>query len=76
MIITKGDKKHFNKNLVMSEKDKQIFQSSEKRWICDNLLDAVDSKVRYHCHVTRKYRGSARWRCNINLRLTKNCNIS
>ena len=25
MIITKGDKKYFNKNLVMSEKDKQIF---------------------------------------------------
>ena len=76
MIITKGDKKHFNNNLVMSEKDKQIFQSSEKRWICDNLLNAVDNKVRYHCHVTRKYRGSARWRCNNNLRLTKNCNIS
>ena len=64
-------KKHFNKNLVMSEKGEQIFQSSNKCWICDKLFDVEDNKVRDHGHVTGKYRGSARWSCNINLRLTK-----
>ena len=33
-------KKHFNKNLVMSEKDKQIFQSGKKCWISDKFFDA------------------------------------
>ena len=30
-----------------------------------------DNKVRDHCHITRKYRGSSNWSCNFNLRLTK-----
>ena len=30
-------KKHFNKNLVMSEEDEQRFQSSNKCWICDKV---------------------------------------
>ena len=44
-------KKHFNKNLVMSEKDEQIFQSSNKCWISDKLFDTRDNKVRDHCVV-------------------------
>ena len=64
-------KKHFNKNSVMSEKDEQIFQSSNKYWICDKLFDAGDNKVRDHCHLTRGYRGSAHWSCSINFGLTK-----
>ena len=52
-------RKHFNKNLPMSEKDEQIFQSSNKCWICDKLFDVVDNKVRDHCHITGKYRVSA-----------------
>ena len=44
-------KKDFNKNLIMSEKDEQIVQSSYKCWICDKLLDAGDNKVRDHCIV-------------------------
>ena len=64
-------KKHFNKNLVMSEKDEQRFQSSNKCWICDKLFEVGDNKVRNYCHITRKYRGSAHWSCNINLKLSK-----
>ena len=52
-------KKHFDKNLVMSEKDEQIFQSSNKCWICDKLFDVGDNNVRDHCHITGKSRGSA-----------------
>ena len=51
-MIKKRIKKHFNKNLVMSAKDEQRFQSSNKCWICDKLFDAGDNKVRDHYHVT------------------------
>ena len=39
--------------------------------ICDKLFNAGENKVRGHCHVTGKYRGSAHWGCNINHKLTK-----
>ena len=51
--MQKSDKKHFNKNLVMSEKDEQMFQSNKKCRICDDLFSVVDNKVRDHCHITR-----------------------
>ena len=35
-------KKHFNKNLVMSAEDEQIFQLSNKCWKCDKLFDVGD----------------------------------
>ena len=31
----------------------------------------MDNKVRDHCHITRKYIGSAHWSCNINLKLAQ-----
>ena len=71
IIAKKVIKKHFNKNLVILEKDEQRFQSSNKCWICDKLFDVGDNKVRDHYHTTEKYRGSAHWSCNINLKLTK-----
>ena len=55
----------------MSEKDEQIFQLSNKCWICDKLFDVGDNKVRDHCHITGKYRGSDHWSCNSKLWLTK-----
>ena len=71
IIVTKVIKKHFNKNLVMSAEDEQRFQSSNKCWICDKLFNVGDNKVKDHCHVTGKYRGSAHWSCNINIKLIK-----
>ena len=56
-------KKHFNKNLIMTEEEE--FQSSNICWICEKLIDDDDEKVRDHCHISRKYRGSAHWNCNI-----------
>ena len=55
----------------MSAEDKEILQTSNIYWICDNLFDVGDNKVRDHCHVTWKYRGSSHWSCNINVKLTK-----
>ena len=39
--------------------------------IYGKLID-FDNKVRDHCHITGKYRGSAHWSCNINLKISKN----
>ena len=45
------------------------FTNSAKCWICDNLYVDGDIKVRDHCHVTGKYRGSAHRDCNIKVKL-------
>ena len=37
-------KKHFNKNLIMSEEEEQ-FQLSNMCWICEKLIDDDDEKV-------------------------------
>ena len=63
-------KKYFNKNLIMSEEEKQ-FQSSNTCWICKKLIDDDNEKVRDNCQVTGKFRGAAHWSCNINLQFAK-----
>ena len=63
-------KKHFNKNLIITEEEEE-FQLSNTCRICKKLLDNDDEKVRDHCHVTGRFRGAAHWSCNINLQLTK-----
>ena len=57
-------KKHFNKDLVMSEEEEQL-QSSNTCWIWKKLIDDDDEKVRDHCHVTGKFRGAAHWNCKF-----------
>ena len=61
-------KKHFNKELVMTKEDNEHFENS-KRWICDNDYADGDVNVRYHCHISGKYRGSGHRDCNINVKL-------
>ena len=63
-------KNHFNKNLVMTAEENEEFEKSNICWICGKLID-FDQKVRDHCHITGKYKGSAHWSCNINLKITK-----
>ena len=63
--------KQFNKNWIMSEEKKHLFQQSNSCWICKKLIDNDREKVRDHCHVTGKFRGAAHWNCNINFQLTK-----
>ena len=63
--------KHFNKNLIMSEKEEHLFQQSNSCWICKKLIDNDEEKVRDHCHVTGKFRDAAHGSCNINLQLNK-----
>ena len=51
-------KEHFNKNLVMTEKEEHLFQQSNTFWNCKKLIDDDDEKVRDHCHITSKLRGA------------------
>ena len=46
-------KKHFNKNLIMSEKEEEQFKLSNPCWICEKRIDNDDEKVKDHCHKTR-----------------------
>ena len=62
-------KKHFNKELVIIKKDDEHFENSIKCWICDNGYDDGDVKVKDHCHITGKYRGSAHRSYNIKVKL-------
>ena len=64
-------KKHFNKNLIMSQEQEHLFQQSNSCWICKKLINHDDENVRDHCHITSKFRGAAHQSCNLNFQLTK-----
>ena len=49
-------------------KDFEDFENSTKCWICENDYIDTDVKIRDHCHITGKYRGSALRDCNINVK--------
>ena len=53
----------------MTKEDNEDFKNSTKCCICDNDYIDNDVKVRDHCHITEKYRGSAHRDCNINFKL-------
>ena len=46
-------------------------KNSIKYWIFENNYIDTDVKVRDHCHITGKYRGSAHRDCNIHLKLNQ-----
>ena len=62
-------KKEFNKPLRMTKDDEEKFQKAEKCHICDKKYTDKDIRVRDHCHITSKYRGSAHQECNLKLRV-------
>ena len=62
-------KNHFKKELATTKEDSEDFKNSTKCWICDNDYIDKDVKLREHCHITGKYRGSPHRDCNINLKL-------
>ena len=64
-------KKHFNKDLIMSALENEEFERSNIYWVCGKLIDISNNKVRDHCHITGKYRGSSHFSCNINLKISK-----
>ena len=62
-------KKEFNKPLRMTKEDEEKFQKAEECHICDKKYTDKDIRVRDHCHITGKYRGSAHQECNLKLRV-------
>ena len=62
-------KKHFNKPLKMTKEDEKDFQKAIKCHICDQQYTDKDIRVRDHCHITGKFRGSAHQDCNLKLRI-------
>ena len=44
--------KHFNKNLIISEKEEHLFPESNSCWICKKLIDNDEENVRDHFHVS------------------------
>ena len=52
----------------MTKNYNEDFKNSTKCQICDNDYIDTDVRVRYHCHVTGKYRGSLHKNCNINVK--------
>ena len=62
-------KKHFNKPLRMTKENEQEFEKAKECHICDKKYTDKDIRVRDHCHITGKYRGSAHQECNLKLRI-------
>ena len=44
--------------------------NTTKCWVCDGDYVERDVKVKYHCRITKKYRGSAHRYYDINVKLT------
>ena len=62
-------KRHFNKPLVMTEVDEQHFKTMDGYHICSEKYTDKDVRVRDHCHITGKFRGSTHQECNLKLRI-------
>jgi len=60
----------FNKPIKMTPADEENFKQATECHICGKKYTNKDKRVRDHCHVTGKYRGSAREACNLNFQLT------
>lgn len=64
-------RKHFRKPFVMSD-DEEMFKASTSCYICGEQYKEKDVRVRDHCLVTAKYRGSAHQECNLKLKFNPN----
>ena len=69
-MVQKMKHKHFNKDMILTKLDERNLKSADKCYICNQKDSAEDVRVRDHCHINGKYRGSAHQNCNINYMLT------
>ena len=53
----------------MTQYDEEKFKKATECHICNKQYTEKDIRVRDHCHITGKYRGSAHQECNLKLRL-------
>ena len=64
-----NNKKYFNKRLIMTTDDKEIYNNLHICSICKQELNT--DKAKDHCHVTGKFRCAARNKCNLKLRIPR-----
>ena len=50
---------YFSKDMILTKDDEQNFKKADKYYICNTTYSTKDVRVRDHCHITGKYRGSA-----------------
>ena len=62
-------KKRLNKPLVMTEDDEMCFKLMDNCHICDKKYTDKDVRIRDHCHITGKFRGSAQQEFKLKLRV-------
>lgn len=55
----------------MTLEDEENYQNSMDCWICTNKIIDNNDKVRDHCHITGKYRGTGHRSCNCKLKISK-----
>ena len=53
----------------MNDDDELSFRLEDKCHICGEKYTDKDVRVRDHCHITGKFRGSAHQECNLKLRI-------
>ena len=69
-LLQKYREEKFNKPLKMTDSDELCFKLTDKCHICGKKYTDKDVRVRDHCHITEKFRGSAHQECNLKLRIT------
>ena len=62
-------KKNLNKAMIPTKKDKHNFKTANNCHICDKKYSEKDARVRDHCHITAKNRGTAHQNCNLKLQM-------
>ena len=65
-------RENFNKPLQMTNIDEEAFRKATHCHICERKYKPADGEnipVKDHCHITRKYRGSAHKNCNLQLQI-------
>ena len=62
-------KKRFNKPLKMTKNDELCFKLMGGCHICGKRYTDKGVRVRDHCHIKGKFRGSAHQECNLRLRI-------
>ena len=58
-IDSKTGKRHFNKNLKMTDEDMDDFKRSNKCYICNGKYVEGEKPMKDHCRITGNYLGSA-----------------
>ena len=68
-------KKEFNKELAISQKDQKDLEKLTNVGFAVKKCVDYDVRVKGHCNVNGKYKGSVHRRCSINLKLTHQISV-